>query len=57
VVSRDVRVDDGVQDVERVSGVWSGRSSGSYRGGEGRLDVLRRWCTSGGNGVLVLLQL
>jgi hypothetical protein len=46
----------GVRDIEEVSRLWSGRSSGSYRGGEGRLDVLRRWCASGGDESLVPLQ-
>jgi hypothetical protein len=55
VVSGDGGVDDGVRNVEGVSEVWSGRSLESCRGGAGRLDVLRRWCASGGDGVLVLL--
>jgi hypothetical protein len=36
--------------------VWSGESSRSCRGGEGRLEVFRRRCASGGDGVLVLPQ-
>jgi hypothetical protein len=55
VVFGDAGVDDGVRNIEGISGVWSGMSSESCRGGVERLDVLRRRCTSGDNGVLVLL--
>jgi hypothetical protein len=52
---------EGVADEMRattaISRVWSGRSSRSCRRGEGRLDMLRRRCTSGGNSVLVPLQI
>jgi hypothetical protein len=54
VVSGDAEVDDGVQDVEGFSGVWSGESSRSCRGGEGRLEVFRCRCTLGGDGMLIL---
>jgi hypothetical protein len=48
-------VADKVQTMTVISRVWSGRSLGSCRGGEGRLDVLRRRCAPGGKGVLVPL--
>jgi hypothetical protein len=38
-VSGDAGVDDRVKDVEGISRVWSGRSSKSCRGGEGRLEA------------------
>jgi hypothetical protein len=46
-----------VRMMTETSRVWSGRSSGSCRGGEGRLDVLGRRCALGGKGVLVPLQI
>jgi hypothetical protein len=55
VVFRDAGVDDGVRNIEGISGVWSGMSSESCGGGVERLDVLQRWCASSDDGVLVLL--